>query len=169
MKALGYVLLALGTVIASLGGAKLPSASIWVSGAGLLLLVIGGVCLRATTRKTADGAALRADDPRALLRRLPERLEELVRTAPGLELDELVTRLGALGAELLLPIGDGSPALLRQLGSQRFASIFGPFAGAERALARAWTAAADGHRPEAEDALSQALGRARESVQALGD
>lgn len=168
MKTAGHILLVLGTIVASLGGAKLPSASIVVSGVGLALLVGAVACLRWRARPAAtEAATLSADDPRSLLRRLPGRLEELAASAPELELAGVMAAIDAVAAELGSPIADGSTALLSELGTARFAAIFGPFASAERALARAWSAAADGHRGEANAALAVALERARAAVAAL--
>ena len=168
MRALAWSLLVIGTVVASLGGARLPSASAVVSGAGLALLIVAIALLRRSqAADRQDGATLSSSDPRSLLPALPERLEVIERDAQALPLPELIRRLDALGAELVTPIADGSPPLLPKLGTQRFASIFGPFASAERALARAWSAAADGHRPEALASLGLALSRSRDAVSAL--
>jgi hypothetical protein len=126
--------------------------------------------LRWRTRTDASATAvLAADDPRTLLRQLPARLEDLDRRAAELELGELIAELDGLEVELLAPIADGSPPLLAALGTPRFAAIFGPFASAERAVARAWSAAADGHRTEALSALEVAVARARSAVSALGE
>jgi hypothetical protein len=167
VKTAGHVLLVLGTIVASLGGAKLPSSSVVVSGIGLALLVAAVVCLRWRTRSTTASATLSADDPRTLLRLLPDRLEKLAGDAPDLEPSRLMAALDAIGAELTTPIADGSTALLAELGIARFAAIFGPFASAERAAARAWSATADGHPAEARAAIAVALERARAAVSAL--
>lgn len=168
IRKIGMVLLVAGTVVASLGGAKLPTASVPVSAAGLGLLLAALVCLRWKRPAERSGGA---ESPQgavlARLSELPARVAHLHAEARELALPGILERLDALDAELVGPIADGSSSLLSELGATRFADVFGAFAGAERALARAWSAAADGHRPETEAALGRALERARDAARAL--
>jgi hypothetical protein len=167
-------LLVLGTVTASLGGARLPQADWRIAGAGLAALAAGAALLRRSGRGGAEatGSAGAPGDSAAdvalrALRALPARLDALEAEAPSLELPELIRRLSALAAELGDPIAEGSPGLLRRLGTERFAEVLGTYASGERALARAWSAAADQHRPEALAALSAGAARIREARHAL--
>lgn len=170
MRNLGIVLLVLGTIVGSLGGAKLPTANWAVAGAGFAMLVAALVLLR--WPKKGDGTKS-ADAPEKvvipLLRELPKEIEAIRLEAEDLELPALLERLGKLDREFLQGISEGSPALLSSLGPQRFADVFGQYASGERLLARAWSAAADHHRPEALDALERSALRIREAVEYLGE
>jgi hypothetical protein len=168
MKKLGLLLLVIGTVVGSLGGAKLPSASWPISAAGLAILVAAVIALRWRGSTPGEAARIESDgDVASLLARLPERIAELSAKAPKLELSALTLELDAIEAELLAPIAERSSALLPVLGASRFADVFAAFAGTERSLARAWSAAADGHRPEAESSIQRALERSRASAAAI--
>jgi hypothetical protein len=168
MKQLGYVLLVVGTIVGSLGGAKLPSASVPITAVGLAILVAALILLR--WRRAGAKAADAAGDDRdakSLLTRLPDQIERIARRAPELELPALIRELDAIEAELLGPIADRAAKLLPELGAARFAEVFAAFAAVERSVARAWSAAADGHRPEAERSLARALDRSRVSAEAI--
>ena len=168
MKTVGMVLLVVGTIVASLGGAKLPSASLPVAGAGLGLLVVALVLMRYKPKgAAATGPASSESAVLELVARLPERLDALSSEASELSLEELTKRLDAIDVELVAPIADGSGELLGPLGAMRFAEVFGAFASAERSLARTWSAAADGHRTEALASLENAKARALDARAAL--
>ena len=167
MKTAGMILLVVGTIVASLGGAKLPSASIPITAAGLGLLVAALVLLRWRPKGADNGPGTSGSAVLELLTRLPDRLDALASEASSLSLSDLTQRLDAIDAELVAPIADGSGELLAPLGAARFAEIFGPFASAERALARSWSAAADGHESEALASLENAKTRAHAARAAL--
>jgi hypothetical protein len=200
MRALvGYGLLIAGTVLGSLGGARVPRADWALAGAGLVVLLVGWGLLRrrgegaapgdvaagatspggvpesgsvaasgaagASARKAAQARA--AADVRRRVAELQGRLEELAVQGPSLSLPDLRDRLGALDRDFLRPLGDEIPGLLSALGPEAFAASFGTYAGAERALHRAWSAATDGHRPEALAALGRGRSRLREALEAM--
>jgi hypothetical protein len=168
VKRLGFVLLVLGTIVASLGGAKLPTASTPITAVGLAILLASLVALR--WRRGGGTAAESASEHgavQAMLTALPDRIEQLERTAAQLELPALMRELDVIEAEVLAPIAERAAKLLPELGAARFADVFSPFAASERALARAWSAAADGHRPEAEASIARALDSSRASAAAI--
>lgn len=166
MKAAGAALLVVGTIVGSLGGARLPEADLTIAGAGIALLVVALVLLRWPRTTTTGGAV---GDARALvlLGELPALVEALASDAATLEPSEVRGRLDALQRSHVLPIADGSTALLPALGADRFALVFGAFASAERWLARAWSAAADQHAEETRASLASALERLREAKASL--
>ena len=169
MKALGLSLLVLGTIVGTLGGAHLPEADWTIAGVGLALLVLGVLLVKLGARRAegSSGAGTAKDDPLVALRSANVRLGELAASAGDMELSELLEQLTKLEGELLEPIAEGSPRLLAKLGPVRFAEIFGAYASAERFVARAWSAAADRERAEAQASLEPAARRAREAVGAL--
>jgi hypothetical protein len=166
MRGAASLLIVLGTIVGTLGGAHLPRANWLIVGVGLALLVAGALLMRhrsgaaTLTRQKAEREVLDA------LARLPERVDALVAEAESLELSELRRRLDALELEAIRPIAEASVDLLPSLGAARFAAVFGAFASGERCLARAWSAAADRHRAEASSALSSGAERLREAAAA---
>lgn len=157
-------LLVAGTVLGTLGGARMPGVSWTLALLGLALLVAAGLLARFGRHR--DEGALAADVTPEL-ESLARRLSELQSEAAGLPASELVLRISALDGELVLPIGERAPRMLRRLGAERFAEVFGRYASGERALARAWSAAADQHAPEALASLELAARQVEEARQRL--
>lgn len=168
MQRLGVLLLVAGTVVASLGGARLPEANWWVAGAGLAMLAMAVVTLRRSP-VGGDGAGLvvRAAVIAERMTELVPRLDALVEEMSGLPLATITERLSELEAEFVRPLSDVMPTLMAELGAVRFAEVAGMFAGGERMLARAWSAAADKHRPEAEASLREGASRLRQALESL--
>jgi len=169
----GYGLLIAGTVLGSLGGARVPRADWTLALTGMALLVVGALLLRrrpamgTKAAGTADGPGAPASSVTDRIRELHGHVQGLAREAAGLALPDLRDRLGNLDRDYLRPLGDEAPALLASLGPARFAATFGSYAGAERALHRAWSAATDGHRPEAMTSLELGRRRLAETVETL--
>jgi hypothetical protein len=168
MQKMALALIVLGTVVASVGGARLPEADWWVSGLGLLVLVAGGVVLRLSTRRVEASAGISGEQVVAALRGLPDELEAICAEVEQLQLAEVTERLSGLEVKYFRPIADGAPLLLGAMGAGRFAEVFGVYASGERLVARAWSAAADHHRPEATAALRSGSARIREAALAMG-
>lgn len=157
-------LLVMGTIVGTLGGARMPDVSWALSGSGLLILVLAGLLLR-FGKTEGEEAAGRDVGPE--LQDLASRLASLNEEAKSLPLSELVLRISALDAELVRPISERTPRMLKRLGAERFGEIFGTYASGERALARAWSAAADAHAPEALASLAHSVRLIREASDAL--
>ena len=157
-------LLVSGTIIGTLGGARMPDVNWSLSAFGLALLVLAGLGLRfvQNTKDEAEGGDLGPD-----ISELASKLEGLQAEAAGLALPDLVLRLSTLDSELVRPISERAPRMLKKLGTERFAEIFGTYASGERALARAWSAAADAHGPEALRSLEQSVRLIRQTSDAL--
>lgn len=168
------VALVVGTIVASLGGARLPQADTTVSAIGIALLVAGIIGIRLVARARAAeastataGGARDADDPLSLLRAIPAHLEPLIEHAPTRPLPELVREIASVVDRHFVPLSEAAPSMLGRLGAARFATIFGSYASAERAIARAWSAASDGHRTEAVESLGRAQDRIGEALRQL--
>jgi hypothetical protein len=157
-KTIASALLVAGTIIATLGGARMPHVDrLWV-GAGLVVLLAGAALLRVAERGGSGSTQAGASREGALqaLRALPAHVSAIESEAAGLPLSDLATKLGALQTDHFVPLSRRAPELARTFGGDLYARVFGPYACAERALARAWSAAADGHRPEVIASLRRA-------------
>lgn len=158
-------LLVSGTVLGTLGGARMPGVSWPLALGGLVLLVAAGLLLRFGRGRSMDALA---DDVSPELEQLARAVAELEAQGASLPLSQLVLQLSSLDAALVQPIGERAPRMLRRLGAERFAEVFGHYAAGERALARAWSAAADQHAPEARAALAASARLLAEAHERLG-
>lgn len=166
-RALSLALLVLGTIVGTLGGAHLPSASWSVVGAGLVLLAAGAVVGRRSGGARATAAAAAERDAIAALVAAPASVDALSADAPSLALSDLRRRIDRLDVDVLQPIAEASPLLLPVLGASLFAEVFSAFASGERQLARAWSAAADGHSEEALASVVRGAERIRAAATAM--
>jgi len=154
---------------AMVGGARWPHPQWPLVAAGVAVLVAAGVWKRRVdaaggamsegmTARGTMGAALDASkalpgDVRALAERAKEdTLAEVVRAVEGLLRDRVEV------------IAAGQEDVVRRRGFEEWAALMGPTAAAERLLNRAWSAASDGHREEAERSLGEAVGYAAEAA-----
>lgn len=149
MKTSAVVLLVGGTIVASVGGARLPEAHPGVVGAGLLLLATALVL----ARRSSGGAAhpVRGGTVAGFTSRLgvlSGELDALAEEAPRLSLEQIGQRIAALEPGHFRPLADDAPLLMDVLGGDRFADFAGTYAAGERLVSRAWSAAVDQHRPE---------------------
>ena len=169
MNKFSIALLVLGTIVGAFGGARLPQADPVVSTIGLAMLAAGCLMVWLQARAHRSGAVSATTDARVfeLIRSLPDKLQPLLDQADQLTLDQIADRLAALELETFRPIADASPALLSRMGAESFAAVFGLYAGGERLIARAWSAAVDLHRPETIASLREGLERIRQAVAAL--
>lgn len=166
MKIAAIALLVIGTIVGALGGAKLPSADPLIAGAGLLLLAAGAALLRLSKGGGGAEAVARDDEAAAALRSIstvPREAAELARDASKLELPQVIERINRINAAHLQPVGDATPTLLDNLGSRIYAELMGSYASGERLITRAWSAAADDHRPECLTSLERAAEEFRQA------
>lgn len=165
-----------GLALSMYGGATWPRPS-WPLVAGGLVLTLVGVALRRTAgAPTLEVEQTRGDDPRRPPRQgtlvdalavLCRGVEDLHTAAPRAELGPLKDRIEELlwlGPER---VGGAQEAIAARVGFASYAEVMAPLAASERWLNRAWSAAADGHRPECVASLAEALSFAREA-EALG-
>lgn len=171
MMRLGYLLLVAGTILASLGGAKLPEADRVLAGIGIAMLVVAVIVMRRAMGMTGatalTGSAVPVEAVPELMRKLLPEIEALAAEAKDLPLATITRRIDQLEPTYLRPLADGSPGLMGVLGPERFAEVAGAYASGERFLARAWSAAADKHRPETLASLDRAIERMREALALL--
>jgi len=77
--------------------------------------------------------------------------------ADSLELAALAAEIDQLVARRIYPVIDAQQSLIASQGFARYAAHTSPWAAGERMVYRAWSAATDGHRPEALASLDEAL------------
>jgi len=127
---------------------------------GSLLLLGLGVLLKRSMTPTEAGAEMgniSFGGPRECIERLEARVRELVGRAEEFGAETLHRELTPLLRDYCYPVVEAREVLRARVGAVRFAHFMGPFASGERKLNRAWSAAVDGHAPEARASLRAAL------------
>lgn len=139
----------------------------WLFGLSLLAMLAGGLILRREdrqhmrvllTRKT-DETTTPAYALSAACQEIDGLLDALDELPPETHTDAITSRLDALQDTHLAAFVDARPELIGRYGIAGYARLMDPFAGAERALNRAWSAAADDVLPASLEAL--AIGKVR--------
>ena len=161
---LGQILFVLGIGTTVIGGAKAPAAdATWpdtlpVFLAGAVLAIVGIVLWRkaanALKKQGAEGGA-EQHDPVALLSELQAPLSSLRSDANSLDAGTLLSRVDVLLDSYILPIGETRQQFIDRFGMEKGAEILVTLAFGERMLNRVWSAAADGHLPEALSSLEE--------------
>jgi len=177
MKNVAIILLIVGTVVGTVGGAHLPEANWLIAGSGIALLLAGVLVYRlaerqriARARAVAPGEKERlspVDRALVCIRELPGLLDPIVEEMHELPLEVICERVGELEDTHFEIVGEAAEALFDRLGGATFAQVFGLYSGGERLVRRAWSAAADHHRPECMESLAEGAERIREAVAAL--
>ncbi|MCY4601785.1 MAG: hypothetical protein OXF27_17915, partial [Acidobacteria bacterium] len=80
----------------------------------------------------------------------------------------IIERVGRVQAVLALRVVEGRDVLVGTLGMAGFAELMDAFSRLERALNRAWSAAADGVLDEAQRCIDEAVAQAPEVERRLG-
>jgi hypothetical protein len=165
-----------GMAVTMYGGAQWPRPS-WPAVAAGVLVALGGIA----ARRRAGAPALEVEPLDASSSRRPPRagtlrdaLADLVHGMENLSMEsqhmefsaikDRVEELLWLGPER---VGASQEAIAAKVGFAAYAEVMAPLAASERWMNRAWSAAADGHRPECVASLTEALSFAREA-EALG-
>ena len=138
---------------------------------GGVVLMLGAIFLK---RSAASSLAAAAQDenggrfgPEQSLRELCDRVSELNLRKDELDAVGLHTAVGPLLEQYVQPIIEGREDLQARLGVKGFARVMSPFAAGERKLNRVWSAAVDGHAPEARASLEAAVPTLAEARDAL--
>jgi len=158
MKRLGFLLFCLGIVGAILCAAKMPaegqewSDMLVYFGAAIALGIVGLVLWRRGVSQEAQAAAKATGDsanPVTLLSGLPEPLAALSGDIEQLDASQLTERVDDLLNRFVLPFAEVRQTLIDRMGMEKGADVLVTVAFGERMLNRVWSAAADGHLPEA--------------------
>lgn len=146
----------------------------WVFGlsaAGLLtgsLLVRAGAKAEIAKSAPAEGSAEHhTGSPVVAMTAIGDALNSLKADLPGMPSDAdrlkaIMHRLGELQVDQITTFVDARPQLIAKGGLGKYAEIMDNFAGMERKINRAWSAAADNHLPESSRSLDDAISIAPE-------
>ncbi len=150
----------------------------WLFGLAVIGLVAGSALVKRPAgparrqRPTAPGRGA-PQSPQAVLARITATARDLQRELPALPDDTarmraILERVGHVQTELSLQVVEGRNLLVAALGLARFAELMDAFSRLERALNRAWSAAADGVLDEALRCVEDAAAQAPEVERRLG-
>ena len=161
----------LGMAISMVGGATWPRPTWLVVVGGVLVACVGVAMKRAAGAAPPDegGVGDGSKAPRTgtledALEQMAAGAEELAAQGEGLDFEAIkkrVEELNWLGPER---IGAAQESIAATQGFAVYAEVMAPLATAERWLYRAWSASADGHRPEVVRSLKTAAPYAREAA-----
>ena len=168
MKALGWILFLIGTLLASAAGARIPpSWGAFVVGA--VTATAGAFILRrqmaqaASKGSGADGAIRDLAGLRDALDRIDESIQDTLQTADDQALkDGIETTL----LERVIPVVEARLMLSSTHGVEAYARVFTPMAACERCLNRSWSAVVDGVPSEARAQASAARHHLAEAIRA---
>ncbi len=124
------------------------------------------------TRSGSVGKTENPTDARTVFARLSGRLDELTKdleraTSTDEKLEAIVRRIGNIQRDDVPAFVADRPALVNRLSLAGYAELMDNFAGMERQLNRAWSAAADGYLDEAMTALQNAQPLLLQTLQKL--
>ena len=144
---------------------------VWLFLLGCAGLLAGGLFLRQQARRAAahepTGGASGAVDPAQTLAAMRREVASLLE-ADGDDLNRrVIDRIGHLQLNLMPAFIDARPRLVTAFGMAGYARLMDAYAAAERALNRAWSAAADADRAEAIASLQRGLALLDESARRL--
>ncbi len=150
----------------------------WLFGLAALGLLAGSALVKRETarklrRQPVDRGTVAQDTPQAVLARIVATARDLQRELPGMpdgaaRTRAILERVGHVQTELSLQVVEGRNVLVAALGLARFAELMVAFSRLERALNRAWSAAADGVLDEAQRCIDDAAAYAPEVERRLG-
>ena len=150
----------------------------WLFGLAVLGLLAGSRLVQRETaatlrRRPAARGPDAQEPPQAVLARIAATARALQRELPGMPDDAartraILERVGHVQTALSLQVVEGRNTLVAALGLARFAELMDAFSRLERALNRAWSAAADGALDEALRCVDDAAAHAPEVERRLG-
>ena len=161
----GFIIFCVGIVLAIVGASKAPVEgsewpdTIWLFIDGTTVALIGLVLWRQRVQKLANELAQATEsesDPFVLLEALISPLDALKGDIEELAPDALTARIDTLLNDFVLPFAEVRQVLVNRLGMEKGAEVLVIVAFGERLLNRVWTAAADGHLPEAKACFPEA-------------
>lgn len=144
----------------------------WLFGLAVIGLIAGSALVKRDTarplpRRPADRGPVAEETPQAVVTRIVATARDLRSELPRMPDDAartqaILERVGHVQTELSLQVVEGRNVLVAALGLARFAELMDAFSRLERALNRAWSAAADGALDEALRCIDDAAAHAPE-------
>ncbi|MCW5757582.1 MAG: hypothetical protein KIT54_10135 [Phycisphaeraceae bacterium] len=141
-------------------------SGVWLFLLACAMLLGGATLVRLDMRRQLAKARDRADgggqgSPQAALAAIADAVESLRRDLPHMTTDHdrnhaIIERLGEAQSTHVPAFADARALLVGRLGLSGYAELMDHFAGMERQINRAWSAAADGVYEEAADCLERA-------------
>lgn len=176
MSALWPTLFAIGIIVSISGGAKMPADGatwpdtlpIFLVGAGLAIVGLVGWRRDRARQAAADATASGGGDPVALLQSMLPPARALLDDLSALKHAEVCDRIDALLEGYVLPFAEVRQRIVDRFGMEKGAEILVVVAYGERMLNRVWSAAADGHLPEATSVYPDALQAFEEAARLAG-
>ena len=175
MNRIAAALGGVGIMIAISGGAKVPEKTgewpdswpIFLVGAVLALvgLVLWRTAKAAERKAVAAGQSGGKHDPFTYLRDVLAPARSLGDEIGSLDTHVICERIDVLLETYILPLAEVRERMMDTLGMDRGAEILITIAYGERMLNRVWSAAGDGHRPEALAVYPDALSALEEAQQ----
>lgn len=141
----------------------------WAAGVSIVLLGLGAGLVKSQVRRQIRAAAAisasdtsRGPTPETALETIRTTLDALRRELDAITDGDarnarIIEVIGELNAVQVAAIVDQRNVILGRMGMGGMASFMDRFAMAERAMNRAWSAAADGYVEEAEECLARAI------------
>lgn len=166
MQKIGFGTFVAGIAIAISGGAKLPAegaewpTTVPVFLVGCVVALVGLVIWRRAVSAMNKAAALtvvEGKDAVSLLAGLIEPVKEFGRTISSMEQEAINQRADELLETWVLPFAEARQTIIQRFGMEEGADVLVTVAYGERMLNRVWSAAADGHSPEARACLPEAV------------
>ncbi len=168
------ILFAAGIIIAICGGAQLPAkgndwpASVPIFAVGAVIAIVGLVLWRkqqAAARKAlAQGGEGAQKGPLEYLRELIAPAKKLQDDLDSLTAPQTCDRIDELLESYVLPFAQVRQQVVDRMGMTTGAELLVTVAYGERMLNRVWSAAGDGHLPEARSVYGDAVSAFEEAV-----
>lgn len=160
------ILMVVGCILGVIGGAAPHTNLVGPIPLNWLLAGVGAVILLAASRMTgatgghgseSSSASGTMTDAGAALQRTSSSVRAVYERAAGLPIHDLAKEIDGVISRDLMPVMSAQSELIARQGFAKYAAHTGPWAAGERMLYRAWSAATDGHRPEAVSSLREAI------------
>lgn len=178
MYRISQILFVAGTILAIASAAKMPEKvgdfpDTWpVAVAGAILAAIGVGLWRLQVRKALEAVKsgeTATDGPNAaqLLTDMQAPMAELTESAGAMDATALEAKVDELMEAWVLPFAEARQQIIDRFGMATGAEILVTVAYGERMLNRVWSAAADGHLPEARACVPEATDALAEAARLL--
>lgn len=139
-------------------------------GVAFAVCLVGVVLIRIHKRQSGgktEATSASLGEIRQALERLVRNLERLQQDLDRLAPSEITQFIDEELTEDFRTFADGRESMIAEYGLQKFADVMSLFAAGERAVNRAWSAAADGYVDEAETCIERGLAMLRKAQEEL--